>query len=128
MFTNPDYSQEERQLVYKKMGELVRENLEQGNNVIYDGNLLSNNERFEIFNRFQSYGKVVFLALAVDFTYSLNRAIAIGNPRDPKHSEHIRRMYQAFEPLDASLPSITIDPGTYEHMESQLKQKLEALD
>jgi predicted kinase len=54
------------------MGELVRENLQQGNNVIYDGNLLSNNERFEMFNRFKNYGKVVFLALAIDFTYSLN--------------------------------------------------------
>jgi predicted kinase len=127
MFTHPDYSLKERQLVYKKMNQVIEENLQQGNNIILDGNLLTNNDRHKIFKHFKEYGKVVFLTLDSDFDYTLQRAIEIGNPLDPHHGEHIRAMYRAFEPLDAGLPSIAIKPGTYETMEKQLKQELQRL-
>lgn len=127
MFARPDYSLEERQLVYEKMNQLIEENLQQGNNVILDGNLLTNNDRRNTFDRFRKYGKVIFLTIGVDLDYTLQRAIEIGNPLDPHHGEHIRAMYRAFEPLATDLPSIAIKPGAYGAMEKQLKQELRGL-
>lgn len=127
MFAHPDYSLEERQLVYEKMNQMIKENLQQGNNVILDGNLLTNDDRHKVFKRFKQYGKVIFLTLNIDFDYTLQRAIEIGNPLDPHHGKHIRAMYKAFEPLDKALPSIAIKPDTYRAMEKQLKQELQIL-
>lgn len=110
--------------MYEKMDQMIKENLRQGNNVILDGNLMTNDERYKVFKRFEKYGKVIFLTLDIDFGYTLQRAIGIGNPLDPHHGEHIRAMYRAFEPLDADLPSITIKPGPYIAMEKQLNLKI----
>ena len=127
MFVHPDYSLKERQLVYEKMDQMIEGNLQQGNNIILDGNLLTNDDRHKIFKQYKKYGKVIFLTFDIDFDFTLKRAIEIGNPLDPHIDEHVRAMYQAFEPLDTDLPSITIKSGTYGAMQKQLKQELQVL-
>lgn len=124
MFTSPNYSQDERRQVYEEMNHRIEESLKQKQSVILDGNLLTNNDRRRVFDRFKKHGEVIFLVLAIDLAYTLQRAIEVGNPLDAYYEENIRAMYQTFEPLDPGLPSITIKPGAYEDMERQLEQVL----
>lgn len=126
MFAQPDYSKEEREQVYQKMGETVEEALQSGKEVILDGNFLSNGGRQAVLDRFKPYGQVVFVVLAINLKESLAQAIKRGNPADPLYEQHITEIYNSYEPIDPAWTAIKLIPSTYEQMEMQFKKDLSA--
>jgi predicted kinase len=117
MYTQPTYSPEERADVYREMNKGAIDNLKAGKQVIFDGNLLTNAERFQALQQFQQYGDTLFVTLQTTKDEALRRAMERSNMGDPDYAANIQNMHQAFEPLDPKLPSITITSASYPEME-----------
>jgi len=117
MYAQPIFSPEERLAVYKEMNKRVVNYLQEEKNVIFDGNLLTNAERFRALKQFQEYGDVLFVTLQTGPGEALKRAMERSNMGDPNYAANIQNMHQTFEPIDPRLPSVSVTSGSYPEME-----------
>lgn len=112
-FPNPSLKPEERKKVYQKMFDLTIECLKRGENVIFDGNLITNTERKKALSIFDGKAKVFFIIFEVPVNVALNKAL--GRQKDdtgfykPMRKNLAQKMHSQFEKIDESLPHVTID-------------------
>ena len=112
-FPNPQFTAEERARVYVKIYEVIDKTLAESNNVVFDGNLLTNNDRFEALEHYQKMGaKVLFVFLDIPREIAIERALSRKTSDDGLYNEmpeeRALRMHDTFEAPDPKLPQVII--------------------
>ncbi len=121
-FTNPKFTADERARVYLKIKELITNTLQTGRSVVFDGNLLTNADRKEACDYYtqEVEAKVLFVFLDIPKDIALEQAISRKSSGDNLYNampaERAIRMHETFQPIDTTLPHITITDlnNTYE--------------
>jgi len=129
-FLNPQFTSEERARVYVKIQEVISEQLAQGHNVVFDGNLLTSDARFEALEHYQKLGAdVLFVHLDIPREVAIQRALSRTTSRDGLYNampeERATRMHDTFERLDPSLPQVVItSTDEYDVVDAQVLNAL----
>ncbi len=130
---NPNFTAEEREQVYIKIHQVISGQLTKGNNVIFDGNLLTNVARFEALTHYSTMGiKVLFVFLNVPREIAIKRALSRKSSDDNLYNampeERAVRMHETFESPDSKLPQIVItNVDDYAYVENQIIDGLKTL-
>jgi predicted kinase len=112
-FGPPEYTEEERERVYAKIYHVIDETLSAGKNVIFDGNLLTNEVRFKALNHYQNMGiKVLFVFLNISSEIAMERALARKTSGSGLYNKMpatwAKSMHKTFEQPDIRLPQVAI--------------------
>lgn len=112
-FPNPDFSLEERERVYAKIHEVITLALTNGENVLFDGNLLTNADRLAALKRYTSLGaRVLFVFLDVPRQKAIRQALLRQTSDDGLYNampkERAYRMHEIFEKPSSSLPQVVV--------------------
>jgi len=95
------------------MFEIVEKSLVNNKNVIFDGNLVTNKVRNDIYERFKTRSKVFFIYFNSTKEEALQRAINRTRTEDnlykPMPEDRAKRMHDRFEEIDEKLPHIVIN-------------------
>ncbi len=129
-FVDPTFTPEERIKVYAKMNDLISEALRKGKNVIFDGNLITNDDREEALNLFDPLGQVLFVYLDTPKEIALERAVTRKLTDDklykPMPMERVKKMHERFESLDTSrLPGLVVSSEIFETLEKSILNRID---
>lgn len=126
----PTFTAEERERVYVKIHQVVSQRLLEGKNVIFDGNLLTNEARFEALSKYHDMGvRVLFAFLDIPSKIAITRALSRETSHDGLYNampeERAVRMHKTFEKPDPKLPQVVItDTDNYQAVEAALLNAL----
>lgn len=128
-FENPTFTPEERGRVYAKITDLVLASLKSGENVIFDGNLVTNQDRKKALEIFTPFAKTLFVFFDVPQEIALKRAVKRQLTSDklykPMPLDRAQKMHDNFEPLSDELPGVTIGDSEYSTLESEVLKALQ---
>ncbi len=112
-FKNHTFSPSERTRVYDKIFDVVKEELNLGKNVVLDCNLLTNSERYAVWNEFEPAHDVLFIFFEVPPEIALERAIHRKDSKDklykPLDEQRAKSLHQRFEKIDMQLPHVMLN-------------------
>ncbi|MES2971350.1 MAG: ATP-binding protein [Patescibacteria group bacterium] len=123
-FPRPVFTDQERTELYVKLYQLILEELQKNNSIVFDGNILTNYERRKVVAFFQSHIGITpfFVVIEAPSDLALSRAMSREQTPDllyhPVPAERAMRLHEQFEPIANDLPSVIIQSSdSFEHQE-----------
>ena len=99
-FTDHTFSKEEREKVYAKVHELTIASLQKSQDVLFDGNILSNKQRSKLMSHYAKSAKILFIGFSIPKDVAMQRAInrkrtpdKLYKPLDPARAQNLHTKF-----------------------------------